>query len=234
MRRPIEQFRAFDSLAARTPGAIVMKLTISGGVMATLAFASAAICAPIATMQERRTHPELGAESSREVGEAMFESSIVTTMPGAIIAPGVRMSLGLGGAVTYRGSELYAKQRGKKITYCGAAEISNITGQVIPFEFCETEEWLTKKGVTLTPTRVTKVSPENFRQELLYQGKAGSTLKLSYREFSSDMARPAFTQDLTFDLAEGAVIGAKGARVEVFEATNTSIRYRLLQPFSPR
>jgi hypothetical protein len=79
---------------------------------------------------------------------------------------------------------------------------------------------------------ITRNDPANFRQQLIYQGRSGSSLKLSYREFTGDLARPAFSQDLTFDLSDGAVIGAKGARVEVLEATNTSIRYRLLQPFS--
>lgn len=184
--------------------------------------------------RDRIVQPAIGEAASREVGEAMFETTIVTTMPGAIISPGVQMSIGLGGSVTYLRRELYAKSRGKQTTYCGPSELRNMTGQVIPFEFCETEAWLAKRGTAITPARVTKASPENFRQELLYQGKAGAMLKVSYREFNGDMARPAFTQDLTFDLAEGSVIGTKGARLDVLEATNTTIRYRLIQPFTSR
>lgn len=72
------------------------------------------------------------------------------------------------------------------------------------------------------------VLPPEFRRELIYSGVSGSTLSLSYREFSEDMARPAFTQDLKYDLNQGAVIGYKGARFEVIKADNVSLRYRVL------
>lgn len=206
---------------------------------AALVFVAAlnAVAAPAHSQvtRDRVIHPSIGAEASREVGEAMFETSIVTTMPGAAISLGTTVSIGLGSRVTFVAGELYSKQRGRKTLYCGPIELISAIGQVIPMaEFCETEGWFKKKMVSLTPRRVTKVSVENFRQELLYQGKAGSTVKLSYREFTGDLARPAFTQELTFDLTEGPVVGAKGARIEVLEATNTSIRYRLMQPFAAR
>ena len=43
------------------------------------------------------------------------------------------------------------------------------------------------------------------------------------------MARPAFTQELKYDLGEGKVIGFKGARFEVLSATNVGIRYKVLR-----
>ena len=38
------------------------------------------------------------------------------------------------------------------------------------------------------------------------------------------MARPAFDQEVTYDLREGSMIGFKGARVEILEATNMNVR----------
>ncbi len=35
---------------------------------------------------------------------------------------------------------------------------------------------------------------DNFRQVISYLGVSGETLRLSYREFSNDMARPAFNE----------------------------------------
>lgn len=49
-----------------------------------------------------------------------------------------------------------------------------------------------------------------FRKELLYQGVQGDTMRLSYREFANDMARPAFQQDLTYNLEKPGPMGLMG------------------------
>jgi hypothetical protein len=69
-----------------------------------------------------------------------------------------------------------------------------------------------------------------FQRELVYSGSTQSTLSLLYREFKDSLARPAFTQDLKYDVAKGSVIGFNGARFEIIEAGNTSIKYRVLTP----
>jgi hypothetical protein len=43
------------------------------------------------------------------------------------------------------------------------------------------------------------------------------------------MARPAFSQELKYDLAQGTAIGYKGARFEVIRANNTGISYKVLK-----
>ncbi len=64
-----------------------------------------------------------------------------------------------------------------------------------------------------------------FRRELLYNGKAGNTIKLSYREYKNDIARAAFTQDLIYDLTESKIIGFQDMHIEVLNATNTDINF---------
>ena len=68
-----------------------------------------------------------------------------------------------------------------------------------------------------------------FRRELIYSGVAKGVVTLVYREFVNDLARPAFTQTLTYDLSEGDEIGYRGARLKVLRATNMSIRYTMLK-----
>lgn len=73
-------------------------------------------------------------------------------------------------------------------------------------------------------------------RELLYNGRSGSTIRFLYREYAatsggSAVARPAFSQELTYDLNESPIIGFQSVRVEVLEASNTTIRYRVLQSF---
>jgi hypothetical protein len=79
--------------------------------------------------------------------------------------------------------------------------------------------------------KVVRATETSFRQELIYNGRAGSTVRFTYREFSDSMIRPAFSQDATYDLLESKVIGFKGARIEVIEASNTKLKYRVLASF---
>ncbi|MFV2045283.1 MAG: hypothetical protein ACC700_18875 [Anaerolineales bacterium] len=71
----------------------------------------------------------------------------------------------------------------------------------------------------------------NFRQELLYNGKVGTAIKLTYREYSNDMIRTAFSQEVQYDLSESKLVGFRGVRIEILEASNMLIRYRVLKSF---
>jgi hypothetical protein len=73
-----------------------------------------------------------------------------------------------------------------------------------------------------------------YKQEFIYNGKVGASLRFIYREYINDMARPAFNQELQYDLNESSIIGFKGVRLEVVNATNTNIEYKILSPFNPK
>jgi len=79
--------------------------------------------------------------------------------------------------------------------------------------------------------KLVDISQPSFKQELIYNGKSGSTLKFMYREFSKDLARPSFSQEVNYDLAESNIVGFKGARIEILNATNTKIEYKVLKSF---
>lgn len=72
-------------------------------------------------------------------------------------------------------------------------------------------------------------SNRGLRQELLYTGVSQGTISIEYREFSRDMARPAFSQTLRYDLNEGRTIGFRGARFEIMSANNLSVRFKVLR-----
>lgn len=79
--------------------------------------------------------------------------------------------------------------------------------------------------------KLVDVQRPSFRQELIYGGRVGDQIKVTYREFSGDFARPGFSQDVQYDLASEKVIGFKGVRIEVISATNTKLVYRVLKSF---
>jgi hypothetical protein len=72
----------------------------------------------------------------------------------------------------------------------------------------------------------------DFQQTLIYTGREGNIIRASYREFSGNLARPAFTVDVTYDLNDSDIIAFRGARLQILEATNTSITYKVLSNFN--
>ena len=71
----------------------------------------------------------------------------------------------------------------------------------------------------------------SFRQEFVYNGRAGDVVRFMYREYKDDMARPAFTQNLVYDLGESSRIMFRSVEIDVVEAKNSEIKYRLLSGF---
>jgi hypothetical protein len=83
------------------------------------------------------------------------------------------------------------------------------------------------------------VTPKDgFRAEMIYSGIDGSTVLAAYREFSGDFIRPAFSQELRFNIAQDRVIAYKTIRIEVVRASNSAIEYRVVEdgglPWLPR
>lgn len=72
---------------------------------------------------------------------------------------------------------------------------------------------------------------DNFQQTLIYSGRVGDKINIGYREFSSNLARPAFNNDVEYDLTTSKTIGYKGALIEVIKADNMSITYKLIRNF---
>lgn len=76
------------------------------------------------------------------------------------------------------------------------------------------------------------VSEENsLQQTLIYSGRIGNKLNIDYREIYSGRARPAFDNRVEYNLDDSKIIGYKGARIEVLDANNQQITYRLLKNF---
>jgi len=79
--------------------------------------------------------------------------------------------------------------------------------------------------------RTTVVDKDAFQATLLYSGRVGSKVMLAYRESYAGRARPAFDNTAEYDLASSNILAYKGARLEVLEANNEGIRYRVLSNF---
>ena len=93
------------------------------------------------------------------------------------------------------------------------------------------KEPLTSGNLSLPQERTSETQP-SFVQELTYNGRVQNQLKFVYREFTDSMLRPGFTQEAQYDISTDNIIGFKDLRLEVLEATNLEIKYRLLKHFN--
>lgn len=75
------------------------------------------------------------------------------------------------------------------------------------------------------------IDGRSFRRTLIYSGRVGDKLRITYREFSNNVARGAFSNDVEYDLNESSIIGYAGAQLEIIEATNIQIRYKVIAHF---
>lgn len=81
-------------------------------------------------------------------------------------------------------------------------------------------------------TEVTLEGADNFQQTLIYTGREKNIVKFTYREFKDNFARPDFTIDVQYDLSMSKDISFKNARIEIIDATNNSITYKVLKNFN--
>jgi hypothetical protein len=87
------------------------------------------------------------------------------------------------------------------------------------------EKLVAGTAALVTTPQCTLTGPESFQRELVYSGVAKGVITILYREFLGGVARPAFSQEVHFDLSEGSEIGYKGARFKVLKANNVGITY---------
>ena len=82
-------------------------------------------------------------------------------------------------------------------------------------------------GIAFSPTGYEQ-HISKFKKELIYGGKTGDTVNITYREYRDDYARAPFFQDLKYDLKESKEIRFQHFRILIESATNSSIRFIVL------
>lgn len=84
------------------------------------------------------------------------------------------------------------------------------------------------KFPTVKRVEVVKDKPyENW--EIIFTGRAGENITLVYREFTpDDLAKPAFYQNLTYNLEKEKTFQFRKLRVEVVRATNEAITFKVV------
>lgn len=210
---------------------------------------------PIAGKTQFVNYPALGKVSSVEIGSPLLSKAKVETRDGYTLNKPVSKlanplhPINSGFRVELAPDKYYLAERDKQNliyypinsksskSYALGVELQVPTGFSINQEkqqvagFIRNGIKIPLNDIDITPSKVNLINNTNFKQELIYNGKSGNVIRLMYREFSGDMARPAFSQDLTYDLAESRIIGFQGVRLEVIKTTNIKITYKVLNGF---
>jgi hypothetical protein len=117
--------------------------------------------------------------------------------------------------MSFGGLKIYKKDLEKVSAFSDFRQASKPLKQKPFFEYC----------------RVRALEKPTFIQELIYNGRVGDQIKFLYREIANEAVRAPFTQEVQYDLSEGHTIGFKGARIEIVEASNTNLKYKVLANF---
>lgn len=220
-------------------------------VSAALILSACASTTTVMPVIETVDRPALNTVSEAELGDTIVEKGKVSTYEGLQL----RNELSWGDGLIMKKfnippGRLKAQQRDANFTYFPSDKMTSydvlLGTSPWPGGVCTkngdptfVRTFITIGRCTIKPsdapqiarTRIVDLDAPNFRQELIYNGRSGQTVKFLYREASGDYARPAFSQDVQYDLNDGNVIGFKGARIEIVEATNTRLKYRVLSSF---
>lgn len=219
--------------------------------------AVAAADEPTVTSQlHLESSPQVGVEAEAEIGSSMIQMARyrATTTPAIRLLEPVRSKIRMGVTLLLApGLYRLADQDGRGAFYRSVAPMQAVSlgvtiptvggifvpadgnAQPKPYYDDIVGHDISRQGDLRTAPSdpiIEHTGEPGLRREFIYSGVSKGTIKLSYREFIDDLARPSFTQELTYDLAEGDEIGFRGARFRVLKATNTSIRYIVTKPLA--
>ncbi len=231
-----------------------MKLIFAAAVAALITGCAMPVVQPgstsTVTLQDGKI-PEVGKTATASVGNPVFTQFRYWSRVGTRLDSGVSARVALGRIEAPSGSFLFKSQVEGEDVFCteSMSYIDPLTGPFKPACFVDRDRdgrfeivkaapgaiWFETKlpvpvgyatGEDIRPT------PDSKKMELLYQGFASKTVKLSYREYINDMARPAFFQDASYEIESfPSEISFKGLRLRLLSAGNSGIEYMVLSPF---
>lgn len=193
--------------------------------------------------------PEIGARSSASVGSVMYTEYNYIASQKASLRAAFQDNLGPFASVSVSaGADLKPLMVAGKQAYCTTAPAYMSIGERRSICFFDSDGnstadkyWVvgTLESITYDVPNIPISRAEaiadagGFKYELLYQGIDRNVVRVSYREFTGNLARPAFQQDLTYTLADKGPtqVAFRSLRIEIEGADNNNIQYRVTKAF---
>ena len=197
--------------------------------------------------------PAVGVTNSVELGQSMVATHNVAILPTSVRLAGevrvaakgfevviplgrMRVDSRGGGGTYYRSDDGYLQYKGESKPRMGksvgvfVSDNEDIDPKVYYIAGPADLRLYPLGPTTYSQSKCMRVGATRFQRELVYTGVANNVVSILYREFTNDLARPAFSQELHYDLGQGSEVGFRGARFEIVRASNTAITYRVLKP----
>ncbi|MFZ6721191.1 hypothetical protein [Undibacterium sp. Ji49W] len=170
------------------------------------------------------TDPDIGTIATRGVGESLLRQGMGQLEPSLVIAQDEL----IGAIPLLKGEYPFDAENATRIKF--VKDKKEVYLYKAENKICFSKEQCADIKYSLN-NKVIKKSGTISQQTLFYNGKIGNRITLAYREFFNDNARPAYNNEVTYDLGESSILGYKGARIEIIKATNTEITYKILSGF---
>lgn len=206
---------------------------------ATVLLASTATFADAIPTKESIVAPPIGDETRVTAGSQMFERTRGLRYPAVKVSGAATSRTERGTVESIADGQLLTIDRDDKKKVRACVKPNEVGLCLIDIgadgSFDQINDWLGMVAGKLPApvpyergfSVVTPQVIDGFSQSLIYLGMAGQTLRLSYREFVNDMARPAFTEEVTFTLSGKypETVAYKDLTIDILGADNSGLRY---------
>jgi hypothetical protein len=212
-------------------------------------------CAPIQVGADAKPakktgqNVEFGVPAFAPVGGTVFSQFDYNAVTRAFVQAPYSRSVGVGGRIILSvGQPLFPAMVAGQQAYCSdnptfLAYLGSDNRRVCYFDNGNTGRFTTAYVAgTLADTKLDVDVPYSvreeaigagFKYELLYQGFDRGVVRVAYREYLADFARPAFQQDLTYTLDPSGTTEAsfRNVRFVIISADNNGIKYYVTRGF---
>lgn len=202
---------------------------------------------PSSVRTKRGETPERGVVVQEDVGEVVYSKFDYTETTGVRLLEPFQTKFLARQVALSEGDFLTGFQRKKWVAFCSdeTAVSGFAQGETVCFRDTDNDgrfdqlhipgtafgSWTPIKGKPFRYSEgVSLDASKGFRRELLYEGISGNVVRLAFREYIDNFARPAYQQDLTYTLeARGPTeVAFRGAKIRIHSASNQAISYEVL------
>lgn len=179
--------------------------------------------------QALRVTPTIGETKYAPLREPVMLQREAQLMKGRLIEPPVQIQ---SAGRPYMAGGLFALTQDGK--YCGNLVYLSSLNEGQNRLTCWPDKQFAALNVPYTSVEELVPGTQGSQRLIEYGGLSGTTISLHYKEFSEvegNLLRPGLAQEFKFDLNNGGVVEVKGARIEVLEATDRGLHYKLLSRF---
>lgn len=188
--------------------------------------------------------PTIGTPAVAAVGDPVYEHSRLSVMQGYEISEGFTGKNIFATVTVVPGEKFLAIQSKAALKACHAASFEAFAQK--QYDACLIDDdgngtfdryganevqggKKLSKPLAYIKTDVAQPTADSIKQTVTYLGATKDTLRLSYREFINDMARPAFTEEYSFPI--GATfpqkVAFKGVKLNVTAIDGEGIHYEV-------